>query len=204
MNFADLNFLTKLSYFVPVAAIVLIFLGGLLQASRFYIDKRINTIKTDLSKTEKLKFEDKITTLKSTISQQTEKSESQEKHLQEVETKTAPRSIPIHKLAILTDELSKHKGETIGIVCVMGDQEAFNFASELKTLFQSAGWGVDGVDQAVYTNPIKGLILALKNEEVKPKAEYLFHILNSAGLHSTGEMNPKIKNDIGLIVGAKK
>jgi len=204
MNFTDLNFLTKLSGFVQVTAITLILFGGLLQASRFYIDKKINSIKADIAKTEKLQFEEKVGTLKSTISHQTEKIELQQKQLQEVETKTAPRNVPIDKLSILRNELSKYKREKIGIVCVMGDQEAFNFASELKDLFQSAGWQVDGVDQAIYTKPIKGLILVLKNEGVKPKAEYLFHILNSAGFHSTGEMNSQIKNDFGLVVGAKK
>jgi hypothetical protein len=45
MNFSDLNTLAKLSSVVQIAAIVLVLLGGALQASRFFIDKRINDIK---------------------------------------------------------------------------------------------------------------------------------------------------------------
>lgn len=88
----------------------------------------------------------------------------------------------------------------------MGDQEALTFSTQLKTLFQSSGWIVDGVNQAMYTIPIKGIILTIKADSVKhkQKAEHIFHLLNSIGFNSRGEVNSNIRFDVGIVVGARE
>ena len=43
MNVNDLTFLAKLSNIVQIVAIVLIFLGGGLQAYKFFLDRKITT-----------------------------------------------------------------------------------------------------------------------------------------------------------------
>ena len=45
MNFNDLHFLTRITSIVQIAAIIFIVIGGLLQASRFILDKKIENLK---------------------------------------------------------------------------------------------------------------------------------------------------------------
>ena len=211
VNFSNLEFITKLSGVVQILAILLVFLGGVLQASKFFLDKRINSMKEDFTRNEKSQSQLVISDLQSTIKQQDQKIEQQtkqvegyQKKLLEVELKTKPRIIPEDKLKSLRADLTKHKGVSIEITCVMGDQEAFTFSTQLKALFQSSGWTVDGVNQAMYTAPIKGMILTIKDDSAKQKAEYIFHLLKAIGLNSRGEINPNIKSDIGIVVGARE
>jgi len=225
MDFSELTFLSKLSSFAQIGAIILIFLGGALQASRFYLDKRINHIKEQQAQLEKQKADSTILELGSTISTQVDKIErqsdqveaqrkkieeqsreveAQQQKIREVESKVQPRSISDQKFQELQAELSKHSGEKIEITCILGDTEGMALASRLKSLFQSSGWEVDGVNQSVYTQPIKGIIIMLKDENLKHKAESIFQVLAHAKLHSIGEINPNMKFDIGLVIGARQ
>lgn len=210
MNFSDPNFLTKLSSFIQVAAITLVFLGGVFQASKYFLDSRINKIKNEIAKEERLRAEESVSELQSTISQQiqemgkqSEKIESQQKEILGLESKTSPRRIPENKFSGLQNDLSKYKDEKIEITSVSGDQEAFGFASQLKTLFQLSGWHVDGVNQSVFTKPINGSIIVMKDEGAKAKGYCLFHVFNSLGFYSTATIHPKTKYNVGIVVGAK-
>lgn len=114
-----------------------------------------------------------------------------------------PRSLTQDKIPALKAELSKHNNEPIDITCVMGDQEAFSFASQLKNLFESSGWKVNGVNQAIYTVPIKGIIIVIKDKSEEQKANFIFQLLKFAGFHSHGELNDK-STSIGIVIGAKE
>jgi hypothetical protein len=224
MNFNDLTFLSRLSNIVQIVAIVLIFLGGGLQAYKFFLDKKIDGIKKSLEQTDKLHSEKTVSELQSKIGKQVQKIDNQAKEVEtqrqkiqqqaeevrkqqekisEVESKTRPRLLTVEQCAAIRNGLRKQKGESIQITSVMGDQEALNFASQLKTLFQESGWTVDGVNQAVYTNPIKGIIITLRDKALEPKAIYVINLLSSVGYKSVGEINPQTKFDIGIVIGGK-
>jgi len=122
VNFSNLEFITKLSGVVQILAILLVFLGGVLQASKFFLDKRINSMKEDFTRNEKSQSQLVISDLQSTIKQQDQKIEQQtkqvegyQKKLLEVELKTKPRIIPEDKLKSLRADLTKHKGVSIEI-----------------------------------------------------------------------------------------
>lgn len=211
MDFNNLESLTRLGSIVQILAIVLVFLGGALQISKFCIDKKVNVIKDQNTRAEKAESQLIISDLKSTmneqvqkIDQQSKQIESYQKKLNEVESKTKPRVISEERLVAIRSELSKHRGDSIEVTCVMGDQEAFSFASQLKSIFELSGWTVDGVNQSIYSIPIKGIILTLKNESAKQKAEYIFRLLDSGGFKSRGEMNPQIKFDVGIVIGSRE
>ncbi len=123
--------------------------------------------------------------------------------LKEVEEKAKPRVIPTAKLSAIQTELSKHRGDSIVITCLMNDHEAFSFASQLKKVFESSGWSVNGVNQAVFSAPIKGIIITMKDKTLEPKATFIFQLLQSAGFNSQGEINDK-QSDVGLIIGSKE
>ena len=48
------------------------------------------------------------------------------------------------------------------------------------------------------------MILTIKDDSAKQKAEYIFHLFNSIGFNSRGEIDPNIKSDVGIVVGARE
>ena len=51
------------------------------------------------------------------------------------------------------------KSKSIRITAVLGDGEAFNFATQIKNFLFSKGYTVEGVDQAVYAQPVMGQVV---------------------------------------------
>jgi hypothetical protein len=62
--------------------------------------------------------------------------------------------------------LSKDKGKTITISSVMGDGEAFSFATQIKNYLSQLGYIVIGVDQGVYSEPIVGQVFNPEKLEI--------------------------------------
>ena len=114
-----------------------------------------------------------------------------------------PRAIPNDKYELLKSDISLHPGEGIDINCLMSDEETFMFASQLKTLFQSSGWKVDGVNRCMYSIPMKGLVIAIKDSTAIPKGNYIFQILQYAGFDAHGEIRPDTKFPVGIIIGSR-
>jgi len=57
----------------------------------------------------------------------------------------------------LNQYLPKDKEKTIKIEAVLGDQETFQFATEIKDYLESRGWKIEGVDLSVFRKPIFGI-----------------------------------------------
>lgn len=61
--------------------------------------------------------------------------------------------------AILRGQLQQmlpDKTKTITVTSVMGDGEAFSFATQIKDFFVSQGYDVNGVNQSVFSGPVMG------------------------------------------------
>lgn len=67
-----------------------------------------------------------------------------------------PRVLDTKLQSQLLQLLSGKKAQTISVVSVMGDGEAFSFATQIKNFLTKEGFTVDGVSQAVYTEPVMG------------------------------------------------
>lgn len=48
------------------------------------------------------------------------------------------------------------ENQKVTVTAVMGDGEAFNFATQIKNYLAESGYEVSGVNQAVYGQPIQG------------------------------------------------
>ena len=61
----------------------------------------------------------------------------------------------------VASQLYQHlpKDKKVSIAAVMGDQEAFRFANEVKDYLSSKGYTVDGVSQSIYSRPVVGQII---------------------------------------------
>ncbi|MBB5766447.1 hypothetical protein [Xanthomonas euroxanthea] len=68
----------------------------------------------------------------------------------------------------LGQQLAKHlpKSAEISVTAVLGDSEAFGFANQVLEWLRGAGYtNVDGVNQAVYSQPVTGQII----DQVSPQ-----------------------------------
>jgi hypothetical protein len=60
---------------------------------------------------------------------------------------------------------SGYSFSAIDVTAVMGDQEAFRFASQIKEFLVTESYDVHGVNQAVFTKPVQGQIVEKPNEQ---------------------------------------
>jgi hypothetical protein len=67
---------------------------------------------------------------------------------------TQPRQLSAASAAQLEAQLPK--GKPVSVAAVMGDQEAFSFATQITEYLRSKGYAVDGVSQVVYSGPVVG------------------------------------------------
>lgn len=67
-----------------------------------------------------------------------------------------PRTLNFEVQNQLQQILSGKKGQTLTVVSVMGDGEAFNFVTQIKNYLTQQGHTISGVDQAVYSQPVIG------------------------------------------------
>lgn len=65
-----------------------------------------------------------------------------------------PRDLDANMCAELLKHLPKDK--TVVVSSVMGDGEAFQFATRIKNFLTGKGFSVDGVNQAIYSQPVQG------------------------------------------------
>lgn len=65
----------------------------------------------------------------------------------------------------------------VSVTSVLGDGEAYNFASKIKTYLESQGYSVDGVSQAIYSQPVKG-----QNVELPKDGDATYKIIIGANL----------------------
>lgn len=92
----------------------------------------------------------------------------------------------------------------VEIMCVLGDTEGFSLASQLKNIFEQAGWEVHGVNQGVFTNPIKHIVLSFGKEPSRDLQRTLAPLFDSFGYPREAGLNKKLKeNSMKIIVGAK-
>lgn len=62
------------------------------------------------------------------------------------------------------DLLNTLKFKTIEVNAVMGDGEAFRFASQIKNYLTEEGYEVSGINQVVYTTPVQGQAIERPND----------------------------------------
>lgn len=72
-----------------------------------------------------------------------------------------PRRVDEQSGKQLLDNLKK--GKKITITSVMGDQEAFNFGHQILNFLKGKGYNAEGVNQAIYSQPIIGQFIENKN-----------------------------------------
>ena len=131
--------------------------------------------------------------------------ENLEDRAEALEQKTANRSLSSHQRTVLVSALRKIGVQKITITTVWGDQEAFQFATELKDVFEEGGWEVNGVDQAAYNVPVTGLVIEVGTDPPPQVANELVQALLNANLQMNRYINNQLSGgEIQLVVGSKR
>ncbi len=196
MEFPEVQPLLRLASILQWVVIILVFLAGTLQVAKLFIDKRIESARHELASAQVEKYEKTITDLKTKAKQQFERREvniAQKKD----------RRIPDHMIPQIEAELSKFEGASVRLACDRNDKEAFEFAEQLKKVFEKAGWSVMGVNQTQQSKAVKEVVIILNHEAQKQKANYIFSLLMALDIKSTARLNKNQPEDLGIIVGQR-
>jgi hypothetical protein len=197
MNMQELQTLFRLSSVLQWLVIVLIFLAGALQISKIMIDRRIDIAREQATTSKIAEYEEAIDKLRSEASKRLAQLESalQESH---------ERSLPKHVIPRMKEELSKYAGSVARLACDREDREALAFAEELKMVFEASGWRVKGVDHAATGKTVRDVVIILRDENQKSKANYIFSVFVGLNVKSSARVNRNQTEDLGILIGKKE
>ena len=125
--------------------------------------------------------------------------------VQSAAQKVSPeRRIDPHLKQSLVVNLKSISPLDVEITCVLGDTEGFSLASQIKDVFEQAGWKVNGVSQAVFTTPIKHLVLSFGKEPSRDLQRTLAPLFDSLGYPREASLNKQLEgNSLKIVVGSK-
>ncbi len=120
-------------------------------------------------------------------------------------TINAKRSLTPEIADKLRELLTPYRGSTVKITALLGDSEGFGYAVQFQKVFATAGWKVDGIDQAVYTAPLAGLLLRIRDENNYAKnVETINNAFKQVGLDVGGFQDSSAPSDaVELVVGGR-
>ena len=197
MNFEEVQPFLRLASMLQWIVIALVFLAGFLQIAKFLLDKKVETMREEITRTQVAEYEKKIRDLQVKAAERIEKR-------QVVIEKENDRKIPETMIPQLKEELLRYSGSMVRLACDRNDKEALAFAEQLKNLFEESGWTVRGIGQTQHAKPVKEVVLILNHEEQKPKANILFSAFTTLNIKSSARLNKNLEEDLGIIVGQRE
>ncbi len=125
--------------------------------------------------------------------------------VQSAALKVSPeRTLPPEVQQSLVAKLKSIPSLNIEITCIMGDAEGFALASQIKVLFDEAGWKVRGVNQSFFKQPIKRLVLTFGKTPSPQLLQALAPLFD--GLAYPREAGPDAtlgEDNLRILVGSK-
>jgi hypothetical protein len=193
----ELHTLFRLASVLQWLVIILIFLAGALQISKIIIDRRIDIAREEATSIKIAEYEETIGKLRSEASKGLAQLEAalQQSH---------ERTLPKHVIPRMKEELSRFAGSVARLACDREDGEALAFAEELKMVFEDSGWKVRGIDQASMGKTVKDVMIILRDEKQKSKANYIFSVFLALNVKSSARMNRNQTEDLGILIGRKE
>ena len=196
MELPEVQPLLRLSSILQWLVVLLVFSAGTLQIAKIYIDKRIDSVRSESTGAKAEEHERAIADPATEVKPQPERRQVAVEQPKE-------RRIPAHMISQVKEELSRFDGTSVRLACDRNDKEALSFAEQLKSVFEESGWAVVGVNQAQQANPVKEVVIVLNHEEQKPKANYIFSLLMALEVKSSARLNRNQQEDLAIIVGQR-
>jgi hypothetical protein len=110
-----------------------------------------------------------------------------------------PRRVTVAAANMLIKSLKGLPAEELTVSAVFGDAEGFEFATVLKEILEQGGWKIDGVNQAVYSRPLRNVLVRVTN--VTPAFQIFGNWLLQSGLKAGLYKGDDIQSN-EIIVGA--
>lgn len=124
--------------------------------------------------------------------------------LEAIRAKAGPRLITAENKQKMISILSPDKGSYITVTSILGDNEGFQFATQVKDVLNSSGWKVNGVNQGVFTQPISGIVIFVKNERYPIRVNTIVKAFSIIGLMPYGSIDNSLsQDDVQLVIGAQ-
>jgi len=118
-------------------------------------------------------------------------------------SKLSPRSITIDDANVIISNLKSHQNNSILITSILGDEESYNYANILKSIFVKSEWNVSGVDKADYSDPMQGLFIKINNDKYKNIAIILHDLFKEVNIDTKLLINYESNAQLELIIGSK-
>ena len=103
----------------------------------------------------------------------------------------------------LIDLLDPGPKGNVDIFCVMGNDDSSIKAKHLEEILTADGWKTGGVTESVFSNPPKGLVLAVHSKETAPSySSFLQRVFSTIGLSVSAIIDEKYREwSLTIIVG---
>lgn len=104
----------------------------------------------------------------------------------------------------LIDLLDPGPKGNVDIFYVMDNQGSEMTARQLEEILTADGWKTNGVAQSAFSNPPKGLVLAVNNKETAPSyASFLQRVFTTIGMEVSAKIDKKYREwSLTVIVGS--
>ncbi len=104
----------------------------------------------------------------------------------------------------LIDLLDPGPKGNVDIFCIMDDAISELTAKQLEEIMTADGWKTNGVAQSAFTNPPKGLVIAVNSKETAPSyASFLQRVFSTIGMEVSAKIDNKYREwSLTLIVGS--
>jgi hypothetical protein len=103
----------------------------------------------------------------------------------------------------LIDLLDPGPKGSVDIFCVMNDEASETTAKQLEQIMTADGWKTNGVAPSAFSNPPKGLVLAVNSRDTAPSyASFLQRVFSTIGMDVTANIDKKYREwSLTVIVG---
>lgn len=103
----------------------------------------------------------------------------------------------------LIDLLDPGPKGNVDIFCVMNDSGSELTAKQLEEIMANDGWKTNGVAQSAFSNPPKGIVLAVNSKETAPSyASFLQRVFSTIGMEVSAKLDNKYREwSLTVIVG---
>ncbi len=114
-----------------------------------------------------------------------------------------PSGLTANQREQLIDLLDPGPKGNIDIFCVLGDSKSELTAKQLEEIMSNDGWKTSSVTHSAFSNPPKGIVLAVNSKETAPSyASFLQRVFSTIGISVSAKFDSKFREwSLTVIVG---
>jgi spermidine synthase len=113
-----------------------------------------------------------------------------------------PRTLSASQASAISKALSNRPPQSISMSVIIGDQEAFQYATALRDSIAAGGWDVGQIRQAEFSDNVIGVQIFGGSNPPPSEANELLQALRDAGFGAEANFDPKASwNGVHLVVG---